>query len=515
MLGALAAGFEERHGDRWLRDVLAARRSETLVAGLAALAEAVQANLADESDRALEKAGQAASDFRAAGNDAGALARGVRTDLRASPQRAVSRRMCGEGCCLGTQSGNDELHLDSRTGDSRGRKLPFAPGRFRRGAPRHDPRPHAGSRRWLRRPRIAGGRHSGRRADGSRELVGRLEPRPGGLATYWSGSYPGNRAQQIYFNLMRSAESLGLRQAAYVFERAAATGYRRDPAPPHGGDDEGASRRLAVEAGRAGEARTEFEQAGRLFDRLQQASDREYRTFAELSRAQAELAAGAPQAAVKRLEAIRPSAEGGRCGAGSDQLPAASRRFTPAYWQAGRGGGSLPASDRLERASPGYAPGVPGARPTHAGHGQIVSRSRRAFVGARGSGWGTSPLGMVSSRRRAGAAERAGPRPAAHRTPTRVLSDLRGIAWRPRGMAVRRSRDRGPAPRRQAGRNGDRGLPFPPGVRGTDVGPPGAPTRCEAAIRLAGSADWPSPRSGENAGNRTRWRGRSDSDRRR
>ena len=72
VLGALAAGFEERHSDRWLRDVLAARRSETQLAGLAALAEAVQANLADESDRALEKAGQAASDFRAAGNDAGA-----------------------------------------------------------------------------------------------------------------------------------------------------------------------------------------------------------------------------------------------------------------------------------------------------------------------------------------------------------------------------------------------------------------------------------------------------------
>src|SRR5260370_7318980 len=72
-LVALATRFEKRHNDRWLRDVLAARRSERLVTGLAALSEAVRANLADESDRALERSVDAAEQLRAAGSGAGAL----------------------------------------------------------------------------------------------------------------------------------------------------------------------------------------------------------------------------------------------------------------------------------------------------------------------------------------------------------------------------------------------------------------------------------------------------------
>src|SRR5271166_6044355 len=50
-LNALAQRFEQRHGERWLRDALAAPPSQRGTDGLAALAQAVQANLADETDR--------------------------------------------------------------------------------------------------------------------------------------------------------------------------------------------------------------------------------------------------------------------------------------------------------------------------------------------------------------------------------------------------------------------------------------------------------------------------------
>src|SRR5207237_8277284 len=64
---------ESRHRDPWLRDVLAVRRSDQFVSGLSALSQAVKANLAEESDRALAKALQARGDLRTAGDQASAL----------------------------------------------------------------------------------------------------------------------------------------------------------------------------------------------------------------------------------------------------------------------------------------------------------------------------------------------------------------------------------------------------------------------------------------------------------
>jgi hypothetical protein len=72
-LQTLAARFEERHRDGWLRDMLAVRRSDTLDRGIVALADAVQANLADESDLALAKSAEAVNGLQSAGNRAGVL----------------------------------------------------------------------------------------------------------------------------------------------------------------------------------------------------------------------------------------------------------------------------------------------------------------------------------------------------------------------------------------------------------------------------------------------------------
>src|SRR5262249_51457666 len=62
-----------KHGDRWLQDMMSAKQSDGMTAGLAALAEAVNANLSDESDRALEKAQEAAARVRATRSTPGEL----------------------------------------------------------------------------------------------------------------------------------------------------------------------------------------------------------------------------------------------------------------------------------------------------------------------------------------------------------------------------------------------------------------------------------------------------------
>jgi CHAT domain-containing protein len=127
------------------------------------------------------------------------------------------------------------------------------------------------------------------------------------LQLFWRGTFPSNRAQQVYNNLLRSAERLDLRQTTYVMESAmveaiATTGHRRTEAI-----DRAHLAELAIEAGLPEEANKEFEHASVLFDQLQQtASDNEYRTLAELNRARAQLSVGATQAARRRLETVLP-----------------------------------------------------------------------------------------------------------------------------------------------------------------------------------------------------------------
>ncbi|SPE35325.1 conserved hypothetical protein [Candidatus Sulfopaludibacter sp. SbA6] len=311
VLSALAAGFEQRHGDRWLRDVLAARRSERLAAGLAALAEAARANLADESDRALAKAGVAADELRAGGSRAGALRakfeqtyalhRSVRSAAECV-EKAVALEREAEAMKYSWILGQailEQGNCRSLLGDS--------------GVAHRD------MARALVLVRNAGYRDLELRAAGilanaqtsAGNLLAAWNLGREGLAKYWSGSYPGIRAQQIYFNLVRSAESLDLRRTAYVFESAAAMAIAETPRRRTEATTRAHLAQLAVEVGRPVEAKAEFDLAGKLFDQLRQVSDRANRVAAELSHAQAEIAAGSPQAALQRLEAFRPFAENG------------------------------------------------------------------------------------------------------------------------------------------------------------------------------------------------------------
>src|SRR5215469_16101144 len=309
-LDALATRFETRHKDRWLRDVLARKRSELLATGLATLSKAVRANLADESDRALAKSAAAAEELRAAGSESGALRAefeqtyALHRTLQSSAeclQRAVAlerKRDVKEYPWIRAQAILEEGNCYGLLGDYGAAQREMA--------------------RALQVARVADYRDLSLRAAGilanhqgvvEGNLLAAWNLAREGLATYWSGSHPGIRAQQIYFTLFGLSENLGLHEAAYVFERAAAmaitgTTHHRSEATARAH-----LAQLAVDVGRPGEAKAELDRAATLFDQLQQASDRPYRMLATLSRAEADASAGALEAALQRLEEIRPAAE--------------------------------------------------------------------------------------------------------------------------------------------------------------------------------------------------------------
>jgi CHAT domain-containing protein len=309
-LEALASRFDERHSDRWLHDMLAAKRSERLTAGLAALAEAVSANLADESDRALTKSSEAAGELQTAGSQAGAL-RAKFEQTYALHRSVTSAAECVEkAVTVGRQAEAmkyswiqgqailEQGNCRSLLGDSGGAHRDMARALVL----------VAGAGYGGLELRAAGILAYAQTAAGNLSAAWSLGR--AGLAKFWGGPYSGVRGQQIYDNLVLSSESLGLHWTAYVFERAAAIAIAETPRRRIEATVRAHLAGLAVDAGMPGEAKTEFDRAGKLFDQLRQASDQEYRILAELSHAQAELAAGAPEAAVRRLEAIQPSAEG-------------------------------------------------------------------------------------------------------------------------------------------------------------------------------------------------------------
>jgi CHAT domain-containing protein len=333
-LNALAAQFQKRHGDPWLTDVLGAPQGPELVRGLAALAEALKGNLADESEKALVKAPEASRSLRSAGNRAGALRadvehvyalhRAVETAAECVEQAVAveknSRAMnyqwilgqatLEEGNCRSLLGDFDAAHRNMDSAIAQVAQAGYHGLQLRAAALAQELQTNAGN--------LLAAWNLGRE----------------GLATYWRGPYPGTRGHQTYYNLFRSAESLGQLQTAYVFGRAASsaiaeTRHRRAEATTRA-----RVARLASAAGWPAAARTEYENAGRLFDQLGQSkTDSRYRALAELNRAEAELSAGTPDIALKYLEAIRQPMENIR--AAVDRI-----RFHndlgDALWQAGR-----------------------------------------------------------------------------------------------------------------------------------------------------------------------------------
>lgn len=309
-LGALAVRFDQRHRDRWMRDVLASRPGEQAARGLSALSAAVEANLSDESDRALASATDAVSSLRAAGNDAGrlraeleqtyALERALRPDECLEKAVAVERKAAAMSYSwiLG-QTLIEEGNCRGQSGDSGDAQRDIG--------------------RALTLVREAGYSDLELRAIG---ILTALQTNAGNLQAAWTmgrkalekysgGPYSGIRAHQIYLNLYRSSRDPGHRQAAFVFIRGAAAAIAETPRHRTEATTRAFAARLAVEAGWPEEAQAQFEQAGRLFDRLPDAkADRDYRARAELEIAEAEVAAGGAAAALRRLETIRQQAAG-------------------------------------------------------------------------------------------------------------------------------------------------------------------------------------------------------------
>jgi CHAT domain-containing protein/predicted negative regulator of RcsB-dependent stress response len=309
-LNELAVRFEERHGDRWLRDALAARPSQRRSEGLGALSKAVEANLTDATDRAVEMSREAIGLLQSAGDSAGAV-RARREEVYALQRTNRRPAECMQKVAVVTRQAA-ELHypwilghalLDQGScqvtaGDSGAAQDNMA--------------------RALSLARDAGYGDLELRAAGivcgaqtqAGDLSAAWKLAAVGLAEYWSGAYSGIRAPQIYFNLLRSARSLNLHQTAYVLAREEATALAETPRRLSEAYATANVARLAAELGLPTEAKTEFDRAERLFEQLAQTeTDQEYRVLAELYHAEAELATGDPKGALLWLDAIGAPAE--------------------------------------------------------------------------------------------------------------------------------------------------------------------------------------------------------------
>jgi CHAT domain-containing protein/cytochrome c-type biogenesis protein CcmH/NrfG len=334
-LSALGSRFEERHGDRWLHDALALGPSHRRAAGLTALSEAVEANLTDATDQALERSREAIAFLQSAGDSAGAaraeleevyaLQRAVRPAECLQKVVAVERQAAGlhYSWILG-QALLDQGNCQALQGDfgaaynSMFRALSLA-----RDVGYHD-----------LELRAAGIMCNAQTESG--DLLAAWKLATAALANYWSGVYSGIRAHQIYYNLGRSAESLNLHQTAYVLSRAAAMAIAETPRRLNEAHMRAHVARLAAEAGWPNEAKTEFDHAERLFDRLEQTTaNKQFRILAELYRAESEVAGGEPEAALQRLETIRIPAE--HVDAAQDQIMFQQTRGD-ALWHSGRRG---------------------------------------------------------------------------------------------------------------------------------------------------------------------------------
>jgi len=310
VLGALADRFVDQHHDQWLRDVLAAKPSEGMVRGLEALAQAVKANQRDETVPALEKSAEAARVLRAADSEAGALR--AEFELTYALDRALNQAGClGSAVPLyGKVAARKYSWLVAQTlmerRNCRGRNGDAGAANRDLGLALEQARDARYRDLELRAEGILAGVGT---TDGDLKVAWKLGRK--GLGTYWGGPYSGTRGFQIYWNLLRAAQSLGHRQAALVFARAATqaiaeTTHRRDEATTRARAAE-----LALEAGWPQAAKVQFDRAGTMFNQLAQSqADQEYRAVAELYGAEADLAGGTPGEAAKRLEAILAQTEG-------------------------------------------------------------------------------------------------------------------------------------------------------------------------------------------------------------
>ncbi|MBI3681957.1 MAG: CHAT domain-containing protein [Acidobacteria bacterium] len=334
-LHTLARLFQTRHHDVWLRDVLASGDGDQSISGFSLLASAVRANRARETEKALSAASQAASVLASAGNPAAAL-------------RAKAERVYGLNRAQRAKECVDEALATER--EARRLKYQWILGQVtidlgtcrgmhgnRGGAEYEMQRAVEVTREGgypildLRATSIL----AGTRTDAGNLLVAWDQARDG-LSRFWSGPFPAIRAHQIYFNLARAAESLGWLQAAYLFGRAAVEAIAEGPDRLTDATSRYRVAHWTQLAGWPRQAATEYERAATLFGGIEQTKPvRELRLYAELFRAQAEIAAGAVDDAMHRLDNL-----GGQVAGLEYELARMRYHETvgEAYWRTGQTG---------------------------------------------------------------------------------------------------------------------------------------------------------------------------------
>ncbi|HTS63453.1 MAG TPA: CHAT domain-containing protein [Candidatus Acidoferrales bacterium] len=310
-LGAVAERLVQQHGDLWLRDVMAARRSDGEIPGLRELAAATQANLEDETEEALQQSREAARRLRAAGDSAGALRADVEliyalhwsaasaaeciSVARTVASRAEAARyswilgqaLIDRGNCRSITGKSGAAHSDMRLAMELTHRASYRDLELRAGGILADARTQTGNfaASW-----------TGARA--------RLEE-------YWRSPHSGIRAQQIYFGLARSAKSLGLPQAAYRLQDAAVRAIGQTPHRRLEATAWTELARCAVAAGRPLEAGAAFDRADRLFHVLKPTDTiQRFRALADLDRAEAQIDSGEAPAALRVLDDVRPRTTG-------------------------------------------------------------------------------------------------------------------------------------------------------------------------------------------------------------
>jgi CHAT domain-containing protein len=307
-LQALALLFGNRHGDRWLRDALAARRSEELARGWEILAAAATANREGQAGIAKDKAAEASRMLRAAGDSAGAL------QAEAEHVYALSRSFEAPECL------ERALALEPAAGAAGyawiSAQVRLELGQCRIGSGESGDG-YEDMKKALSMAKAAGYRVLELRAEallaGEHTSAGNLlaawDRGREGLVRFWDGTYPSVRAQQLYVNLRQASARLDLPNAAYAFARGAVvmiaeTTYRVQ---------EAIGRmllgNLAAEAGWPEEADVEYERAEALFQRVQQTKIvQERRLFAQVYRAETEVSRGVSQLAIQRMNGLNQQA---------------------------------------------------------------------------------------------------------------------------------------------------------------------------------------------------------------
>lgn len=303
-LEKLASLFETRHRDRWLREMVSTPRNESLLPGLNALAQSLEANQGDQTEFALEKAKAAMAALKAANSRAGLLR--AEAELIYALHRAYRPAECVEQA--------EKTHRASVEAD-----YPWVAGQALlelgicrailgdAGGARRD---MAGALALVRSSGFpilelrATGIAAGNDTVAGNLLVSWDEGRKG-LEKFWKGAYPAIRAHQIYFNIGRAAESLGLERTSYAFIKAGVSAIAETPHRLTEALGHSRLAQMAESAGWASEAAAEYDLAAALFTGLPQTKvTREYRAWTELGRASAELASGKTSNARARLNAL-------------------------------------------------------------------------------------------------------------------------------------------------------------------------------------------------------------------